>query len=70
MGWLQKRELRPAVPGEASGQGLEVPSLSGLDGGPGPGVTVWERKPSRGQVMSEALEGAPLPGSEAKWWGG
>lgn len=31
-------------------------------GGPGPGVTVWEMEPSWGQVMSEALEGAP-PGS-------
>lgn len=29
----------------------ELPSLSGLDGGPGLGVAVWERKPSEGHIM-------------------
>lgn len=45
MGWIQGRELRLVVAQE------ELPSLSGLDGGPGLGVAVWERKPSGGHIM-------------------
>lgn len=61
-GWLQKKELKLAVALRGPGQGLEAPSLPGPNGGARSRGDTWEMEPSWGQVMSEALEGAP-PGS-------
>lgn len=62
MGWLQRKELKLAVALRGLSRAWKLHHSQDLLGGPGPGVTVWEIEPSWGQVMSEALEGAP-PGS-------
>lgn len=51
--------------GEVGSDPRGVTALSGLDGGPGPGAAVWERKPSGGQIMPDV--GWCLG---AKLWGG
>lgn len=66
MGWLQRKELKLAVALRGLGRAWKLHHSQDLLGGPGPGVTVREIEPSWGQVMSEALEGAPL-GLGAKW---
>lgn len=54
MVWGQGRGLGLAVPLRRGDQEPEVPSLSGLDRGPGPGVAARERKPLGARCIRDA----------------